>query len=317
MEILTGTLWLLAGLVLLVVGGEGLVRGASSLAKRFRIPQIVIGLTIVAFGTSTPELSVNIIAASQNKPDIVFGNIIGSNIFNILFIMGVSALIRPVVVPRNTVWKEIPFLLMTAGVFLFLANDHWAGDDTNLLTRNDGIIMLVFFAIFLFYTFGLYKADASEEVNIPSRPIWMSLLFSAIGLAALFYGGQFAVDGAVTLARLIGLSEKFIAATIIAGGTSLPELATSAMAAIRGRHEIAVGNIVGSNIFNLLFVLPAATFVGNLPYHVSFNVDVGVLLAGSALMFFTMFMGRRNCLDRWEGALMLAGYCGYIWYLLR
>jgi cation:H+ antiporter len=315
------TLWLSAasvagGLVLLVLGAEALVRGAASLARRMRISEIAIGLTVVAFGTSTPELVVNVFGSIQGQPDIVFGNIIGSNIANVLLILGVSGLIYPLAVQRNTVWKEIPFSLLAALFLLLLVRDSWAGRELpDRLSRSDGLVLLGLFAVFLTYTFGLSRVEASDEYPVKAYSLGASLLLVGVGLAALVLGGRLAVGGAVGLARGAGLSEKFIACTILAVGTSLPELATSAVAAWRRRCDIAVGNIVGSNVFNILFILGVSGVIRPVAYPSRFDVDLYVLIATTTLLFLTMFTGRRRRLDRWEAALILVGYCAYVAYL--
>jgi cation:H+ antiporter len=305
------------GLVLLIVGAELLVRGASSLAKRMAIAEIVIGLTVVAFGTSTPEMVVNVFASIENRNEIVFGNIIGSNIFNILLILGVSGLIYPVVVQRNTVWKEIPFSLLAALVLFFLVNDRWeATSSADVLSRADGLVLLLLFVIFITYTFGLTAVQASDEFNVTVYSWGASLALIVGGLVLLVAGGRLCVGGAVALARQLDLSEKFIGSTIVAAGTSLPELATSAVAAYRRRCDIAVGNIVGSNIFNILAILGLSAVIRPAPYPPAFNADTYILVGATLFLFLVMFTGKRHRLDRWEAGLMLIGYAGYVSYLL-
>lgn len=318
MDTLLSLLMTAGGLVLLIVGAEGLVRGASSLAKRLAVPEIAIGLTVVAFGTSTPEMVVNVIASIQDKNEIVFGNIIGSNLFNLLLILGVSGLICPVVVQRSTTWKEIPFsLLVTLALFL-LVNDRWEPTCTaDMLSRADGLVFLLLFAIFIAYTLGLSLVQAGEDRAVTLYSWGLSLAMILGGLLLLVLGGKLCVSGAVALARQLHLSEKFIGCTIIAGGTSLPELATSAVATYRKRSDIAIGNIVGSNIFNILAVLGVSAVIRPTPYPSSFNVDIYVLIGASVFLFLVMFTGKRHKLDRWEAAIMLAGYCGYVGYLLH
>jgi len=305
------------GLVLLIVGAELLIRGASSLAKRLAIAEIVIGLTVVAFGTSTPEMVVNVFASAEGRNEIVFGNIIGSNIFNILLILGVSGLIYPVAVQRNTVWKEIPFSLLAALVLFFLVNDRWeATSSADVLSRADGLVLLLLFAVFITYTFGLTAVQASDEFNVTVYSWGASLTLIAGGLVLLVAGGRLCVGGAVALARQLALSEKFIGSTIVAAGTSLPELATSAVAAYRRRSDIAVGNIVGSNIFNILAILGLSAVIRPAPYPAAFNADAYILVGATLFLFLVMFTGKRHRLDRWEAGLMLIGYAGYVSYLL-
>jgi cation:H+ antiporter len=317
MNALVSLLTTAGGLVLLVVGAELLIRGASSLAKRLAIAEIVIGLTVVAFGTSTPEMVVNVFASSEGRNEIVFGNIIGSNIFNILLILGVSGLIYPVAVQRNTVWKEIPFSLLATLVLFFLVNDRWDATGTaDILSRADGVVLLLLFTIFVVYTFGLASVEASDEFDVRVYSWGVSAALIVGGLLLLVAGGRLCVEGAVALARQLNLSEKFIGATVVAAGTSLPELATSALAAYRKHSDIAVGNIVGSNIFNILAILGVSAVVRPAPYPASFNADMYVLTAATLLLLLVMFTGKRHKLDRWEASLMLAGYAGYVGYLL-
>ncbi|HSW00648.1 MAG TPA: calcium/sodium antiporter [Sedimentisphaerales bacterium] len=317
MSALVSLLTTAGGLVLLIVGAELLIRGASSLAKRLAIAEIVIGLTVVAFGTSTPEMVVNVFASSEGRNEIVFGNIIGSNIFNILFILGISGLIYPVVVQRNTVWKEIPFSLLATLVLFFLVNDRLDATGTaDILSRADGIVLLLLFTIFVVYTFGLATVEASDEFDVRVYSWGISAALIVGGLLLLVAGGRLCVEGAVALARQLNLSEKFIGATVVAAGTSLPELATSAIAAYRKHSDIAVGNVVGSNIFNILAILGVSAVIRPAPYPASFNADLYVLTAATLLLLLVMFTGKRHKLDRWEASLMLAGYAGYVGYLL-
>lgn len=318
MSLLLPAASVVAGLVLVVLGAEALVRGAASIAKKLSISEIAIGLTVVALGTSAPELVINTFAAADGRHTLVFGNIIGSNMANILLVLGVAALIRPLVVQKNTVWKEIPFLLLATLVVFLLAYDSWGSDGTeSWLSRNDGLVLLGFFAIFLMYTFGLSKVESTDQRNVTTYPHWISLMMIGGGLVALLFGGSFTVSGATSIAQQMGVSEKLIACTIIAIGTSLPELATSAVAAYRGRSDIAIGNIVGSGIFNLLMVLGLSSVIRPIRYDPSvFNVDVIVLIAVTMLLFLTMFTGKKRRLDRWEASLMLLGFAGYMGYLL-
>jgi len=316
MSLSTAAILLGVGIALLIVGADLLLRGAASLAKRFSVPEIVIGLTVVAFGTSAPELAVSVVSSVQGRSDMIFGNVIGSNAFNTLMVLGAAGLIRPLVVQKNTVWKEIPFLLVATAVLLFVANDPWwRGSAAGGVSRVESLAMLGLFALFLIYVFGISKVKAAEpEVKVYS--LRFSLLLLAVGLGGLFFGGKFTVDSAVAIARAADVSEKFIATVIVAVGTSLPELATSAVAAYKGRFGMAVGNSVGSSLFNFLLVLPVAGLIRPVAYNAAFNVDMMVLLGGTVLLFATMFTGRRRRLDRWEAALMIAAYGGYLAYLV-
>ena len=315
MALLLPIVFIAGGIVLLITGAEALVRGAGSIAKKLAVPEIVIGLTVVALGTSAPELVINTLAAARSQHAIVFGNIIGSNLANILLILGVAGLLRPLSVLKNTVWKEIPFVLLASGVMLALVHDSWhGGAGDGQLSRIDGLVLLALFAGFMAYTFGLSRSESASEHDVATYPGWVSALMVAGGMAALFAGGHLTVEGAIDVARHLGVSEKLIACTIVAVGTSLPELVTSAVAARRGRCDIAVGNVVGSCIFNLLMVLGISALVNPVDYSSAFNVDAGIMVAASVILFVTMFTGKRRMLDRWEAALMLVGYVGYIGY---
>ncbi|MBT3199753.1 MAG: calcium/sodium antiporter [Phycisphaerales bacterium] len=315
MSLLLPIISIVAGIVLLVVGAESMVRGAASIAKKMSIPEIVVGLTVVALGTSAPEFVVNTFAAAGGQHTIVFGNIIGSNLANILLILGVAGLICPIVVQKSTVWKEIPFLLGITILLFVLVYDSWRGSaGANVLSRVDGIILLVFFLVFMVYTFRLARGEAPEQGEVATYNNWISAGMVVFGLAALFFGGKFTVDGAVRVAEHLGISEKLIACTILAGGTSLPELATSAVAAYRGRSAIAVGNVVGSCILNLVMVLGVSGVICPVAYAALFDIDAIVLVAATLVLFLTMFTGRRHRLDRWEAAIMLSGYFAYVGY---
>lgn len=304
---------LLVGFGLLIKGADFLVLGASALARRFNISELIIGLTIVAFGTSMPELVVSVVAAVNGLNDVTFGNVIGSNIFNLFFILGISALIRPINVQHSTIMKEIPYSIVAALVLMILANDHLFSDARpNAIGFTDGLIMLAFFLFFLFYIFRNMKSDNQEMIIDPkSYPLWKTLLMIVAGLAGLVFGGRLSVNNAVDIAHALGISERIIGLTIIAAGTSLPELATSAVAAYRKNADIAVGNVVGSNIFNVFFVLPISALIRPLPYHLTFNTDIVVLVAGTILLLFFTYSGRKAVIERWEGLILTLGFIGY------
>lgn len=307
---------LIVGLVLLVKGADWLVDGASVFAKKHNVSDLAIGLTIVAFGTSAPELVVNAVAASGNYPDIVFGNIIGSNNFNLFAILGIAGIITPLAVQSSSVWKEIPFSLFAAVLLFFLANNFLFGGEATL-TRYDGIILLALFAGFLFYVATQLKSDPAAETvtNKDYSNLKITLLIVA-GLAGLVGGGKLVVDNAVAMAQSLGVSEKIIGLTIVAAGTSLPELATSVVAAMKKNADIAIGNIVGSNIFNIFLILGVSSLIRPLDYNTSFNTDLYLLAGGTIFLFFAMFTGKRHRLDRWESILLLAVYIGYTTYLV-
>lgn len=307
------------GLALLVKGADYLVDGASSLAKRFKIPELAIGLTIVAFGTSAPELVVNVLASIDGKSDVVLGNIIGSNNFNLFFILGIAGLIYPLIVNRNTVWKEIPYSMVAALVLLLLANDKWTGGSEDLISRFDGALLLVFFVVFLVYIALSLKQEgpnlaAEETIHLPT---WKTALYIVGGLAGLVYGGKLVVDNAIAIAQTLGVSERIISLTIVSAGTSLPELATSAVAAYRKRSDLAVGNIIGSNIFNVFLILGMSAVVSPVAYNVVFNQSVYLLIGGTLLVFGAMFLGKRKTLQRWQAGVLLAIFVGYIALLLQ
>lgn len=313
------TLLLIVGFAILIKGADFLVNGASSIAKKNGISNLAIGLTVVAFGTSLPELIVSLFAAVDGKNDASFGNVIGSNVFNLLFILGISGVIYPLVVQRNTVKYEVPLSLLAALILFVLVNDGmlW-GSDSNTMSRVDSIILLVFFALFLFYIYKTMSSttdiDEGEPIKLYSNPLAVGMIL--LGLAALIGGGKLVVDNAIEIAQHFGLSEKFIGLTILAAGTSLPELATSAVAAYRRNTDIAIGNVVGSNIFNIFFILGITGLVSPMNYSVAMNMDIYVLGASTVLLMIFMFTLNTRKLDRWEAAIMLVLYVAYTLYLL-
>ncbi|MBU0545869.1 calcium/sodium antiporter [Patescibacteria group bacterium] len=312
---LVAILLIILGLGALIVGAESLVRGASSLAKMFGIPPIVIGLTIVAFGTSAPELIVNMFAAYRGSADLAVGNVIGSNIANILLILGIAACIRPLRVKSNTVWKEIPFALLAVVLIYAMGNDAlFDGMSFNAITRTDGFSLLAIFAIFLYYIYGISKKEKNnEDVKTYSQPV--SFILVLVGLAFLFVGGKILVDNAVLLARLAGLSEALIGLTIVAIGTSLPELVTSVVAVIHKQDDIAVGNIVGSNIFNIFWILGLTSVFIQIPFNPATNFDVMVSMGVTTILFVFVFVGKKNNVDRWQGISFVAAYAVYLVFL--
>jgi cation:H+ antiporter len=310
---------LIVGFILLIKGADFLVNGASSIARRMHVSDLVIGLTIVAFGTSTPELFVNIFASIKGNTDIAIGNILGSNIANIFLILGVSSVIYPLAVTKGTVWKEIPFSLLAILVLGILANDRLIDKSgASALLRADGLIFFSFFTIFLYYSVSIAKRIEGMEEHVPSKQYGLvkSLLWVMFGFIGLSLGGKWIVDGAVQLALRFGMSQSLVGLTIVAIGTSLPELATSAMAAYRRNVEIAVGNVVGSNIFNIFFVLATSSIIKPLPFKEANNVDIGVVILAELLLFMFMFTGKKRLLDRWEGIIFLVIYGSYIGFLI-
>ncbi len=303
-------LFLVLGFAPLVAGANLLVESASSLAKRLNIPSIAIGLTIISFGTSAPEFVVNVFASSYGSSQIALGNIIGSNIFNILAILGVSALIYPLSVKSNTTWIEIPLCFLSAIILLFISNDAVIDNAaSSSLTRIDGIILLLFFIIFMSYNFQLMKTGTfTEDIKVRNYSIRKSVLYIVFGLVLLTIGGKIIVRYAVLLAEGIGISERIIALTVVSAGTSLPELATSAVAAYKRNVDIAIGNIVGSNIFNVFFILGVSALIKPLPLTHLTNTDLFFNILASFLLFLFVFTGKGRKLDRWEGFAFILLY---------
>lgn len=312
---------LILGFVLLIKGADFLVMGATSIAKIFKISDLIVGLTIVAFGTSMPELVVNIFASSQGNSDIAIGNIVGSNIFNILVILGISSLIYPLVVTKNTVWIEIPLTLAAALILGLLANDYLlTKSEFRGLTRIDGLILLVIFACFLYYVFLIARKNEKSQDNATESKqftLTKSIIIVAIGFVGLFIGAKLVVDNAVSLAVKLGVSQSLIALTIVAAGTSLPELATSAVAAYKKNSDIAVGNIVGSNIFNIFLILGISASINPIALPPKSNIDIGVAVLASLILFIVMFTGKKHIIGKWEGAIFIVMYIAYTAYLIK
>ena len=312
---LNSIILIVSGFAALIFGANWLVDGASSLAKKHNVSDLVIGLTIVAFGTSAPELVVNSIASINGYPDIILGNIIGSNNFNLFIILGIAGIIYPITVQSSTVWREIPISLVAAIILLVLANDFFL-DETSLISRIDGGILIIGFAGFLYYIFNQMKTEKNIAVSnqhISNFKIWGFIL---LGFTGLIVGGQLVVDNGIQIATNLGVSEKIIGLTIIAAGTSLPELVTSIVAATKKNSDIAIGNVIGSNIFNLLLILSVSSFIKPISYNQNFNLDITILLGGTLFLFIAMFTGKRKRLDRWESALLLSFYLIYTFYLV-
>jgi len=296
-----------------------LIDGAASIAKKSKISNIVIGLTVVAFGTSAPEFIVTIFATMKGNADLAIGNILGSNIANILLVLGISALIYPITVKRNTVRKEIPFSLLAALLLGILANDvFFNGDEPSILSVFDGIIFLFCLAVFIIYTFRISKVkdEVPENNNIREFTSFKSVSFIIIGLLGLVLGGKWIVDGAVLIAESFHVSQSLIGLTIIAIGTSLPELATSAVAAFKRQSDIAIGNVVGSNVMNILWILGFNALIHPIPLNPASNIDILMTIAASVILLLTIYTSRKYVIERWEGALMLAIYAGYIIFLI-
>jgi len=312
------------GLAFLVLGSDWLVRGASEIAKKFRVPEIVIGLTIVSMGTSLPELLVSLFAALKGSSDIAIGNVVGSNIVNILFILGLSALIGRLTVQRNTTYIEIPIALGTA-LLLTLMGVLSADSVTQTIRmgRIQGVILLILFGLFLLYMLWVTRQSRNKEVitessqESPSRPILFLTGMLVAGIALLAWGADLCVKNAILIARAWGASETLIGLTLVAAGTSLPELFTSVVATLRKESDLAIGNVVGSNIFNILFILGVSGIIHPINYSVDMIVDLWVMSATSLLLFVLVFLGKRHSLGRFEGIVFILAYSAYIYFLIQ
>lgn len=338
---LLNALWIVVGVVLVLWGADRLTEGAVAVAERLRVPQIVIGLTIVALGTSMPELCVSVVSALKGTPDLAVGNVVGSNIFNALLIVGVAALVAPMTILRSTVFKDVPCALVASVVLLMMCQNDW------VITRLDGAILFVFFLVFMRLTIkgatspqpapqpaqasagkdqvqaqaagkDQPRAQATEEkeASAGKQPMkgWLAGLWMVVGLAALIGGSNLFVGGATEVARALNVSDAVIGLTIVAGGTSLPELATSVVAAKKGNSGIAIGNVLGSNVLNILFILGLTGMIS--PMHIEgiTNVDLYMMLVSTIMIWFFSFT--KYTIERWEGAVLVLTFGGYMWYLL-
>ncbi|MCF7820448.1 MAG: calcium/sodium antiporter [Candidatus Pacebacteria bacterium] len=313
------------GFALLIKGADFLVEGSSSIAKKFGLSSIMIGLTIVAFGTSLPELIVSVLASLEGSSDIAISNIIGSNFSNTLLILGATALVSPLLVKKHTIYKEIPFALLAVVAVFILVNDFLIeGSIINGLSRIDGLVLILFFLIFLYYSFGLRK---EKEVKLPNLRLsnkdadikeynhLRSITYIILGVIALYFGGRWIVSGAVEIAGIFNLSEAFVGLTIIAIGTSLPELVTSVVAARKGEADMAVGNIIGSNVFNLFWILGLSATIHPIYYNDSLNLDLFILAAVTIILIPLIYAGKKNILTRREGFVLLSLYIIYIIFI--
>lgn len=326
---LLNALWIVVGVVLVLWGADRLTEGAVAVAERLRVPQIVIGLTIVALGTSMPELCVSVVSALKGTPDLAVGNVVGSNIFNALLIVGVAALVAPMTILRSTVFKDVPCALVASVVLLMMCQNDW------VITRLDGAILFVFFLVFMRLTIkgatlaqpvaqpaqgettqGQTAQEAAADEASAKQPMkgWLAGLWMVVGLAALIGGSNLFVGGATEVARALNVSDAVIGLTIVAGGTSLPELATSVVAAKKGNSGIAIGNVLGSNVLNILFILGLTGMIS--PMHIEgiTNVDLYMMLVSTILIWFFSFT--KYTIERWEGSVLVLTFGGYMWYLL-
>ncbi len=309
-------LLLLAGFTVLILGANWLVNGSSSLAKRLGVSDLAIGLTVVAFGTSMPELVVNIVASSNGLSDVVLGNVIGSNIFNLLLILGVSGMIMPIIVQKKTVWLEIPISLL-AVVILFILANYLPMEKSFVIGRIKGIILLLFFSGFITYIFFSMKSEQNLTNNFGVKSLPLSTLFILGGLAGLIVGGTLVVNRSVEIATKLGMSEKLIGLTIISVGTSLPELATSVVAALKKNSDMAIGNVIGSNIFNIFLILGICAIIRPIEYPVALNTDLLILGSFTLVLFFAMFTLGKKKLDRWESLILLISFMAYMVFIIN
>ena len=304
--------------VFLIKGADVLVNGASAIGRRFRISEMVIGLTIVSFGTSLPELLVTTMASINGQAELGLGNILGSNIANVLIILGIAALIRPLPIPRDTYFIEIPFSILAALLLGFLANANIFYTGQNAIGRGEGGIMLYFFFLFMVYIFVVARRKKTEdEAPIVGQPLIKSVLLIIVGVIALYFGGGWVVDGATHIALLFGISESVIGLTIVAVGTSLPELVTSAVAAYKNNTDMAVGNAIGSNIFNILWILGFTSILTPIPFNDHSNQDILMVLISTSALIMAVLIGKKPRISRWEGAIFMLIYCGYLYSLIQ
>lgn len=317
MEILIQIIILLAGLLLILFGANYLVDGSSSIAKKFGISEFVIGLTIVGIGTSTPEMVVSFLSSFQGKADMAIGNIVGSNIFNTMLILGITALISPLVITRSNLKKDIPLNIGVTLVLILLGMNYTLfGVGSDQLSRMDGLILL---AIFAWYLWSSFKSDPEpdedgEEIIVRSTGI--SAMMIVGGLAALIFGGRLFVNSATAIAHIFGVSDKFIAITVMAAGTSMPELATCVVAAFKGRGQLALGNILGSNISNILLILGGAALINPLSFGGMTTVDLCAVLICSIFILLSAYLFKKRQLDRVEGCVLILMEAAYMWYLI-
>jgi len=320
-------LLLLAGLALILAGANYLTDGAASIALRFRVPEFIVGLTIVAVGTSTPELVVSVLSALKGNSDVAVGNVVGSNLFNVFVILGVCSLIAPMALTRSNIRRDIPIGVGASLLLALFSADRFLHLGTaDRIGRGEGIFMVVCYIVLILFTI---RQSSREHRANPTAPAakpdtkekptasWLALVMIGGGLAGLIFGGELFLKSATALARRMGVSESIIAITLVAGGTSLPELASSVISMLKGKSDLALGNVVGSNIANLLLILGVSASIRPLSMGGITHADIGMVVLSSVLLFLTAFTFRRRMLDRWEGAIFLLIYIGYIGYLLR
>ncbi|HIV33544.1 MAG TPA: calcium/sodium antiporter [Candidatus Alistipes excrementigallinarum] len=316
---------LILGLALILGGANFLTDGSAALAQRFRVPEFIVGLTIVAVGTSTPELVVSVLSAAAGNSDVAIGNIVGSNIFNVFLILGVCALIAPLPLTGGNIRRDLPFLTAVSVLLLLLTSDRLLGlGEVDAIGRIDGIVMLLLYIALIRYTIRAERRTAAlatqttqTEKPQRSKSLWLIVVMIGGGLAGLVFGGELFLDSATAIARALGVSESVIAITLVAGGTSLPELASSVVSLLKGKSEMALGNVIGSNIANILLILGLSATIHPLTLGGITRIDLLTVLLSSVLLFVTAFTFRRKAVDRWEGAIFLVIYALYIGYLVR
>lgn len=315
--------FIIVGVVLVLWGADRLTEGASALARRMSVPEIVIGLTIVAAGTSAPELFVSLVSALKGTPDLAIGNVVGSNTMNSMLIVGITALVAPMVIARSTVKKDIPFSVLASVLLILLCMDdfHSFSISGHMIGRFDGILLLIAFAVFMVYTFrvamkGKKTADLvpAGTAAVAASSVWHSVAFVLLGLGCLIVGSNLFVDSASAVAADLGVSEGVIGLTIVAGGTSLPELATSVVAARKGQSAIAIGNVIGSNVFNILLILGLTAIISPMQIQGITTVDLMLMLFSVSLVW--LFSFTRFTVERWEGGVLTVGYLAYLGWLL-
>lgn len=316
MDIILSVVGFIAGIAIILYGANFLVRGASALARKFKISELIIGLTIVALGTSLPELVISVGSAIKGSSGLALGNVIGSNIFNTMLILGVTALITPIRFNGRMLSRELPFNLLASLILILVAGSMViGGEEGGFISQYSGMILLCFLAIFIRYTFSIPNEDGNEEVELP-LPIWKITLFIIIGLIALIFGGKMFVGSATEVARMLGMSEAIIGITIVSAGSSLPELAVSVNAARKGNVSIALGNVLGSNILNIFFILGCSASITPISLNGFSSIDFFVLLAASVLVYIVGKFGGKNVITRYEGAILTLGYIAYTTYLI-
>jgi len=309
---------LIGGFIVLIAGAEALIRGSVSIAKRFNISDMAIGLSLVSVGSSAPEVVVNIMAALKGSPDIAMGNVLGSNISNLLLGVGIASFFHSIRIRKNTVLKEIPFSVFALLVLLIMANDRFFNSaEGYILSRSEGLLLICFFLIFLYYIYSIGASVSEDTVSHKRYPIFLSILLVTAGILSLALGGQWIVKGARSIASLIGLSEAFIGLTLVAIGTSMPEIVTSAVAAYRNKSDIAIGNIIGSNVFNIFWVLGITATVTPIKFSPKLNWDIIIVTVATVMLVALLYIGKKKTIGKMKGIAMIVAYVGYILYLIH